>query len=493
MNNNIDRFIDEYLNVHIKGKQLGRGGQGVVFRTRDPDIAVKLVTDNNGNPITDQTLINRYSQRLKNIRLLPLPNGVNLSVPAALLKDKVGYVMQLLSDMAPFSSFWLDGRSTDKIEQADIPEWLYGMQEDPAKQIVHYRNTGGLRRRLIALCKCSGILARLHGNGLVYGDISPANVYLSDDHSKSEVWLIDADNLRFEIVSGGSAIYTPKYGAPELVRGLSGGRPGTDCHAFAVMAFYLLTMIHPFAGDLVEGGGERDWADDDANMEEKANEGHLPWVDDIKDDSNSTLSGLPRELVLTEKLAVLFERTFGDGRTCFWKRPAIYHWPEALADASDKTIICPSCKMSYFFFYTGDGEGICPYCNAKKPETLLIQSFPWNGKKELGSLCWSYAREIPKPDTPVIVPERLFKHFSITSGDNLALKIFFDDHRILIVKPEECNLKISVGLPNENGSAFKRFISQIQLPTSAVKTGFWLYADEDEPRIIKCSIMAECE
>ena len=34
------RFIDEYNNIHESSEELGRGGQGVVFRTKDPDVAV---------------------------------------------------------------------------------------------------------------------------------------------------------------------------------------------------------------------------------------------------------------------------------------------------------------------------------------------------------------------------------------------------------------------------------------------------------------------
>jgi len=484
-------FTDEYFNVHTRGKLLGQGGQGVVFRTKDPDIAIKLVTDENGDPVTDRALISRFSNRLKNVRLLPLPNDLNLSVPSALLKDKVGYVMQLLSDMVPFSSFWLDGKTAEQIKSANIPEWLGEMSEDDAKKLVHYCKTGGLRRRLIALYKCSAILARLHGNGFVYGDISPANAYLSKDLSLSEVWFIDADNLRFEIASGGSGVYTPKYGAPELVQELDGGRPGTDCHAFAVMAFHILSMIHPFVGDLVEGGGENDWANDDfdeEDLEEKAYAGHLPWVDDCDDDSNSTSSGLPRQLVLTEKLAALFQRTFRNGRTSFWKRPAIYHWPEALAEAADKTIVCLSCYMSWFIDIEGEN---CPYCDSSKPSIIFFESYRWTGEKELASPCWSYAHELSISEEPLILPERIFKPFSMSDSDNSILKLFFNEQNILITKSEACNINISVALPNENGGGFRSFVSKLQLPVSVIKTGFWLYADGDEPRIIKCSIIGD--
>jgi len=148
MSNSPDKFTDEYFNVHIKSKLLGQGGQGVVFRTRDPDLAVKLVTDENGTLLTDEAQIERYSEYLKRLRLLPLPDSIHLAIPAALLKDNVGYVMQLLSDMIPFSDFWFNGKVANMINSADIPTWLEEMQEEEAKRIVYYCQTGGLRRKL---------------------------------------------------------------------------------------------------------------------------------------------------------------------------------------------------------------------------------------------------------------------------------------------------------------------------------------------------------
>ncbi|MCM8151378.1 protein kinase domain-containing protein, partial [Enterobacter roggenkampii] len=285
-----NRYVDEYQNVHIQDKVLGQGGQGVVFRTRDPDLAIKLVTDESGNPVTDDVLVERYSKRFKRVRLLPLPENLNISVPAALLQNKAGYVMQLLSEMVPFSHFWLDGQTAEKMGPDQIPAWLSAMPENEAKKIVHYCKTGGLRRRLHALYKCASLLARLHGNGMVYGDISPNNIFISEGMNDTSVWLIDADNIRFEILAGGSVIYTPKYGAPELVQGTDGGRPSSDCHAFAVVAFYLLSLIHPFVGKKVDGTDEGDWADeenDDGDIEDKAYAGLLPWVDDQNDDAKT--------------------------------------------------------------------------------------------------------------------------------------------------------------------------------------------------------------
>jgi serine/threonine protein kinase len=504
MSQRLNKYVDEYQNVHIQDKVLGQGGQGVVFRTKDPDLAIKLVTDESGAPLTDKSSVEKYSLRFKRFRLLPLPERLNISVPVALLQDNAGYVMQLLSEMVPFSHFWLDGKSAEKIGIDDIPEWLLPNDENekndllknpallkPIKELVHYRNTGGLRRRLHALYKCASLLVRLHGNGMVYGDISPNNIFISEGLDDSTVWLIDADNIRFEITAGGSVVYTPKYGAPELVQGKDGGRPSSDCHAFAVVAFYLLSLIHPFVGKKVDGTDEGDWADeenDGEDVEDKAYAGLFPWVDDQDDDSNSSDSGLPRSLLLTEKLTALFEGTFGPGRTSPRLRPTIYHWPEALAQAADMTVECPNCRMSYYYDFAENGIHKCPYCETLRPQILILKSYRWNGpNKPLDSPCWTYVREI-YPNSELTIPRRVFDEFAMIDSDTAEVLISLSDKGILIKKANHGKADLSIAADSHPESGFQKFYSQIKIDRVTPDAPFWLFAHLNSPRLVKCMI-----
>ena len=95
MNKLLKKYVDEYQNVHIEDKVLGKGGQGVVFRTKDPDIAIKLVTDNSGNPVTDKHLIEQHSKVFKRVRLLPLPENINISLPTTLLQNNAHFDIRL--------------------------------------------------------------------------------------------------------------------------------------------------------------------------------------------------------------------------------------------------------------------------------------------------------------------------------------------------------------------------------------------------------------
>lgn len=486
-------FVDEYHNVHIQDRVLGQGGQGMVFRTKDPDLAIKLVTDESGNPLSDNKLVKKYEKRFKRVRLLPLPDNLNIAVPVALLNNEAGYVMQLLSEMVPLSNLWLSGMAAENITLADIPAWLSAIPENEAKSIVHYYRTGGLRRRLTALYKCASLLARLHGNGLVYGDISPNNVFISERLEDSSVWLIDADNIRFEITEGGSVVYTPQYGAPELVQGKDGVRPSSDCHAFAVVAFYLLSLIHPFIGRKIEGMDRGDWAEDEGNDEdsiEKAYAGFFPWVDDQNDDSNYSDQGLPRSLLLTKDLKILFEATFGLGRTCPFLRPTIYHWPEALSQAADITVTCPGCSMSYFYDYIHpetDNHN-CPYCKTPRPPLIILESYRWNGvNKPLNSPCWRYAREITD-NAEITIPRRVFDEFTMVDSDSAEAFISLKDQSVLIKKAEESKIGLLVAGANKPNNGFTKVYSQIKIDRPSPEMHFWMFAHLNSPRLVLCSV-----
>lgn len=403
-------LVDEYGNTHQITDELARGGQGVVYRTKDADLAVKQPLYDSGNPVKSANL----RERFQGIRLLPMPARVPVSLPLAILRDEPGYVMRLLSDMKPFEAFDLSGKTKKIIEKKKpaLPQWLAGIPDrDRALRLFHYANTGSTRRRLIALSKCAAILARLHGAGLVYGDISTNNAFISEGVSL-DVWLIDADNMRFELSAGGGTVFTKGYGAPEVVRENDSSRPRTDCWAFAVMAFKLLALSHPFIGKKVlePDGEENGWdAEPDVtgkptDLDDQAYAGYFPFIDDENDSKNSvsTCPPLPRELVMTRGLRRLFQETFGTGREHPHHRPAMAFWALELTKAADCALDCPGCAMSYF----ADDHERCPYCGGEHPAFIRIQTPRW----EL---------VVPASTTELALPHRLFYPFSFENHNDM--------------------------------------------------------------------------
>lgn len=410
----IPPLCDEYGNQHELADELARGGQGVVFRTKDADLAIKQPLNSQGEPDTNSNLRHRF----QNIRLLPLPPRIPLSLPLAILRDRPGYVMRLLNDMTPFSVFDLDGKTKKALEEQQItlPGWLAGVPDnDMALRLFHYACTGSTRRRLFALAECAAILARLHCSGMVYGDISSNNAFIGTQ--SNDVWLIDADNLRLEMASGGISVYTPAYGAPEVVRGTDTSRPRSDCWAFAVMAFKTLALCHPFIGKTVlqpeedENGWDSEPEADDqtADLDEQAYAGYLPFIDDAEDDSNAGVGGLPRELVATPGLRRLFQETFGAGRLQPHRRPTMAFWALELKKAFDRSLHCDACTMSYL----ADEHTHCPYCSAPRAQFARAQT-------SRGEIV------IPASTRHFALPHRLFHPFSFEHNETQVYEVDLD-------------------------------------------------------------------
>lgn len=401
----LQEVSDQFGNVfQIDNKPLSKGGQGVVYRTSDSDIAIKQpIKQPSGELDYNPELKARYSR----IRTLPLPKGIHLTMPLSILRDQPGYVMRLLKDMTDLSKFF-------KSEEKDIPCWLSGVKDKgDALKLLRYAKTGGAMARLETLFLSAALLARLHLKGLVYGDVSPHNIFVGKNsdagYDRLDAWLIDVDNLRLERVSGGRWTYTDPYGAPEIVQRGDPCRPRTDCWSFAVMAFELLTLAHPFIGKKVmdESDEEDDWAADSIPSEtsgmtlrQQANAGLVPYIYDPNDDSNGYAGGgLPLGLVSSEAIQMLFLETFGPGRLYPHRRPNMVFWALELARAYDRSIACPECGMSYF----AKENAKCPFCDNPRPAFLVAKAKGVEWEKVLF--------ECEKRIHPL--PHRLFHPFSL--------------------------------------------------------------------------------
>ena len=310
-------------------RQLGRGGQGAVYEVDGGRLAAKVVFD------SSSSRRERLRNQLTQVKRLPIAD-LEIARPIEMLREPVlGYVMELLTGMQPLRSL------------AVVPK-------DTPSPAAWYFEGGGLRRRLQLLARSADVLAALHGKGLVYSDPSPHNIFVSESRDANEVRFIDADNIHYASIAGVPALFTPGYGAPELVRCLGGVNSLTDAHAFAVLAFQTLSLVHPLIGDdIANGSPER---------EEEALAGRRPWIDDPTDDSNRTSCGIPRTSVLSPRLLDIVGRAFGPGLRDAAKRPGVPEWAERLHAAADATLLCSSCKGTFYFTAKQ-----CPWCNEPRP------------------------------------------------------------------------------------------------------------------------------
>lgn len=476
MNTEQKHYIDENNYSYVRAEVLASGGQGVVYRTNYPGLLIKFATNENGQIQKKDTEVQAFKDKIKRIMYLPILNKQNIALPHVLLKDHAGYVMKLFDDMIPIQLIM----AGDYFVHDALPDWLAGVPEQSGKAIHNYLNSGGLRRRLIILAKTAQILTDIHQSGMIYGDLSPQNVFVSEAVTFDAVNLIDSDNMTYAKPGCMDSVYTPGYGAPEIVQGTSGTTQQSDTYAFAILAFKTLAMLHPFEGQLVDGTGDTDWAEDDLDemtKDEQAYAGLLPFVDDLEDDSNCSSNGLPRMLVTTDKIRTLFQKTFTEGRIHPLKRPSILHWSTELIKAADQTLLCSYCGMSYFHDFV---SGVCPYCQSELPKHLLMTVY----EKQKGmKAVWTYAREIS--DTGVIdCPNRLFQTQGHQIEYQTALTFKIKGDHIEIQK-HDYKVSISVAVHQEP-LKFKAITTKIEIPIHS-DSDFYLWI-KNENRVITCQI-----
>lgn len=334
-------------------KELSRGGQGVVYTTDLPNVLIKGFTNK------DERAKQRWRAHIEWLIRQDL-SDLKLARPLVLIKEpRMAYAMELMDGLVELTSLF-----NSFIEARDNAS-----DENPAPHIQNYLGQGGLRRRIRILCQLARTLNQLHGRGMLYGDLSPDNIFVSDDPDHAETWLIDCDNINFDSHSG-LTVHTPDYGAPEVVRGEAMLSSLTDCWSFAVIAYQLLTHNHPLKGQMIDDG--------DPELEDEALRGHHPWINDPDEPHNECFNNLPLQLLDHSKLPALFQQVFGPGKHTPTDRPTMAEWLEALTEVDEHLFVCNGCRghsiLSTDERQLDDIE--CFFCDeAADPELVVLQEF----------------------------------------------------------------------------------------------------------------------
>lgn len=393
------RLIDEkgYYHIYDNTQILGEGGQGKVYKTRNPRILIKLMQDNN----------NEIESSIKRIKALDISENCKVAKPILKLNIESpnisGYIMQMMDGMVPISNL-MDSSNLNLLE--------------------YYKKTGGIKRRLLILKKIASILSELHSKNIVYGDLSDNNIFISNDIKNSEVWFIDCDNMAYSQDIKG-VVFTKYYGAPEIENKKSKNTIETDIYAFAVLAFRLLTLSEPFGGSILNKNEEEDWDDDwdneESNIEAQICKGKISWVGE-KDVENKPIYGLSKKMdeLFNYELKKRFEQTFGiNGRSNPKERPKMKEWYLTLLNSYNEVLRCGDCNN--FFYY----KSKCPFCHSVKKEYLEIKIVnilkveniikEYNAKK----LVCDFSLE-----EPIIIEKRMIKacKFNVENVEGIILK-----------------------------------------------------------------------
>lgn len=398
--------INNYQHIYNEEEDLlGEGGQGAVYRTRDGDTALKI--DNGSESLKS------FQTKMKRLVYKPFLH-LDIITPLVLLKEQKGYVMKLLDNFKPLITLTPNGVKLDDFKEEEIPFFLQEMFKTNriwACKITHYKNTGGLRKRLFILKCVACIVSDLHLKGMVYCDLSPNNIFISESQIPL-IKFIDADNIEYQ--SGvQSSVYTPNYEIPEID---NGGKNSmySDIYSFGILAFYLLSMVYPF----VES--ESDW-DSNNKQSKKIWEGE--WIDSDQFSSEYT-EGL-RGILSTEPLKDLFSTTFEEAKLTPHKRPIMPLWIKAIESALNDTLKCPKCEMSYYDSYVES----CPYCGEIKPLRVMIET--------------KRARFVRELDSQVEVPLSLIEIAQLSNNKEILFSIKKDKNNVIIEKKCDKKLRIS--------------------------------------------------
>lgn len=87
---------------------------------------------------------------------------------------------------------------------------------------------------------------QLHAQGLCYRDISFGNVFF--DPATGDIQVCDNDNVAIDGEGQSGVLGTPRFIAPEVVRGEAAPSTHTDLFSLSVLLFYLFHVHHPLEG-----------------------------------------------------------------------------------------------------------------------------------------------------------------------------------------------------------------------------------------------------
>lgn len=244
----------------------------------------------------------------------------------------------------------------------------------------------------------------LHGQGYCYGDINMGNAAF--DPQTGDIAICDNDNAVPDDLGKPwtGVLGTPKFMAPEIVRGETLPRTATDLHSLAVLLFYIFCNHHPLEGKRVLSipimdpqAGIRIYGQEPVfifDPQDRSNEA-LPREKDPTPQGLAGATALALWSLYPQFLRDLFTQAFTVGLRDSHQRVVESVWQKAFARLGDVLMYC-RCAAENFY----DGEAL-KATGGKAPH------------------CWACQREIPLPfrirlgkDTVVMLnhDSRLYPH-----------------------------------------------------------------------------------
>ncbi|MGW4211263.1 protein kinase domain-containing protein [Lentzea sp. NPDC004789] len=239
----------------------------------------------------------------------------------------------------------------------------------------------------------------LQAKGLFYCDISDGNLFI--DPATGDVLICDNDNVG-STRTAPRVLGTPRFMAPEIVRGDTRPSALTDSFSMSVLLFLLLVNDHPLQGE-----AESRIHVLDARAMRQIYGTDPVFIFDPDDASNRPVPDVHVNApafwpLYPAALRNVFTRVFTAGLTDPGRRPTFREWETALAATSDAIHQCARCERQNFYCAERT-DATCWGCRSKlaKPLRLLI-----NGRTTV----------VMSPDSK-LYPRHLSKRGDTTPGD----------------------------------------------------------------------------
>ena len=304
-------------------KELGRGGQGIVY-----------LVDYQGKPKALKWYLNTPDQNFYNNLNANILNGSPSDAflwPEAITerqKGSYGYVMVLRpKNYYEFGNFLMA-----KAKFASFDAMLNA-----------------------AMKICNGFMM-LHRFGYSYQDLNDGNFFI--DPRTGDVLICDNDNVMPQGEKSG-IMGKARYMAPEVV---AGGIPDkySDRYSLSVILFMLFYANHPLEGSKVVACPCMTEA-----FEKKFYGSEAVFIYNPKDKSNLPVRGIHQNVIrrwpiLPAILRETFTREFSEEMLRNpQKRMIEQNWEKLIATLRDSLVICPHCKGETFI---DEGKSICMDC-----------------------------------------------------------------------------------------------------------------------------------
>lgn len=318
---------------HIVESFLGGGGQGEVYRAKLNNKAIALKW------YFPEQATDAQRKNLETLISKGPPNGQYLW-PMALVDTQdvagFGYIMQL--------------RDT---RYKSIVDLMKRRIEPSFYSLV----TAGIQ--------LSNAFLELHAKGLCYRDISFGNVFF--DPKSGDIQICDNDNVAVDGEGNGGVLGTPRFIAPEVVRGDVSPNTQTDLFSLSVLLFYLFHIHHP-----LEGQREASIKCFDLPAMTQLYGTDPLFIFDPSDASNRPVPGIHNNAleywpIYPKHIRDLFTQSFTIGLHNPNDRVRESQWRSALTQLRDALLYCGHCGSENFYDAdelrsSGGKPGVCWSC-----------------------------------------------------------------------------------------------------------------------------------